>query len=78
MLRRGGRQDRSCGTPFLRRRSLLLWPFPVVRVKLRFQTITMIMCLSGSNRSSLHEAAVPYGVVGCCEVDEHSSGLLFS
>jgi len=24
------------------------------------------------------EAAVPYDVVGCCEVDEHSSGLLFS
>ena len=24
------------------------------------------------------EATVPYGVVGCCEVDEHSSGLLFS
>ena len=24
------------------------------------------------------EAAVPYGVIGCCEVDEHSPGLLFS
>ena len=24
------------------------------------------------------EAAVPCGVVGCCEVDKHSSGLLFS
>jgi len=24
------------------------------------------------------ETAVPYSVVGCCEVDEHSSGLLFS
>jgi len=24
------------------------------------------------------EATVPYGVVGCCEVDKHSSGLLFS
>jgi len=24
------------------------------------------------------EAAVPYGAVGCCEVDKHSSGLLFS
>ena len=22
-------------------------------------------------------ATVPYGVVGCCEVDKHSSGLLF-
>jgi len=24
------------------------------------------------------EAAVPHSVVGCCEVDKHSSGLLFS
>jgi len=24
------------------------------------------------------EAAVPYSAVGCCEVDKHSSGLLFS
>jgi len=24
------------------------------------------------------EAAVSYSVVGCCEVDKHSSGLLFS
>jgi len=24
------------------------------------------------------EAAVPYSVVGCCEVDKHSSGLIFS
>ena len=24
------------------------------------------------------EAKVPYSVLGCCEVDKHSSGLLFS
>ena len=24
------------------------------------------------------ETAVPYGVAGCCEVDKHSSGLIFS
>ena len=24
------------------------------------------------------EAAVPYSIVGCCEVDKHTSGLLFS
>jgi len=37
------------------------------------------MCLSGSNCSSFAgEAAVPYSVVGCCEVDKHSSDLLFS
>jgi len=26
----------------------------------------------------LGEAAVPYGVVGCCEIDKHSSGLLLN
>jgi len=40
----------------LRRRNLLLLLFPVVRVKLRLLTISMIMwtmCLSRSNCSSL-------------------------
>ena len=57
---RGARTD-PCGTPFLRRRNLLLWQFRVVRVKLRLSTISMIMwtmCLSGSNCSSLQ--------VRCC------------
>jgi len=52
---RGARTD-LCGTPFLRRRNLLLWPFPVARVKLRLPTISMIMwtmCLIGSNCISL-------------------------
>jgi len=51
-----GRQDRSRGTPFLRYRNLFLLLFPVVRVKLRLPTISMIMRtmrLSGRNRSSL-------------------------
>jgi len=34
--RRGARAD-PCETPFLRRRNLLLWPFPVVREKLRWK-----------------------------------------
>jgi len=37
--------------------------------------IMWTMCLS---QQLAGEAAVPYGVVGCCEVDKHSSGLLFS
>ena len=56
MLNRKGARTDPCGTPFLRRRNLLLWPFPVVRVKLRLLTISMIiwsMCMSCSNRSSL-------------------------
>jgi len=38
-----GRQDRSLWEAVLRRRNLLLRPFPVVRVKLRLLTISMIM-----------------------------------
>ena len=33
MLNSRGARTNPCGTPFLRRRNLLLWPFPVVRVK---------------------------------------------
>ena len=62
----------------MRRRNPLLWPFPVVRVKLRLLTISMIMWTMCLSQQLAGEAAVPYGVVGCCEVDKHSSGLLFS
>ena len=56
MLKRGGTKTDPCGTPFLRRRNLLLLPFLVERIKLRLPTISMIMwtmCLSGSNCKSL-------------------------
>jgi len=49
-------------------------------VKLRLPIISMIMwtmCLSGSNCSSL-QVRPRCHIVGCCEVDKHSSGLLFS
>jgi len=52
---RGARTD-PCEMPFLRRRNLLLGPFPVVRVKLQLPTISMIMrtmCSSCSSCSSL-------------------------
>jgi len=54
---KGRQRTDPCGTPFLRRRNLLRLPFPVVRVKLRLPTISMVMwamCLSGSHCSSLH------------------------
>jgi len=47
-----GCQKRSLLDAFLRRRNLLLLPFPVMRVKLHLPTISMIMrtmCLSGSS-----------------------------
>ena len=56
MLNSRGARTYPRGTPFLRRRDLLLWPFLVVSVKLRLPTISMIMwtmCLSGKNHSSL-------------------------
>jgi len=37
---RGARTD-LCGTPLLRHRNLLLSPFPMERVKLRLQTISI-------------------------------------
>ena len=82
MLKRRGAKTDPCGTPFLRCRNLLFLPFPVLgRVKLRLPTISMIMrtmCLSGSNCSSLQVRPWCHSVVGCCEVDKHSSGLLVS
>ena len=36
------------------------------------------MCLQAAIAQLAGEAVVPYGVISCCEVDEHSSGLLFS
>jgi len=68
MLNRRGAMTDPCGMPFLRRRNLLLCPFPVVRVKLRLLTISVIMwtiCLSGSNRSSLQ---VRHGAIQCCKL----------
>jgi len=56
VLKRWGARTDPCGTLFLRRRNLLLLLFPVVRVKLRLSTISMIMrtmCLSESNCSSM-------------------------
>jgi len=56
MLKRRGARTNPCGTPFLKRRNVLLLPFPVVRVKLRLLPspwIIWTMCLSCSNRRSL-------------------------
>jgi len=75
MLKRRGARIDPCGTPFLRGRNLLLWPFPVVMVKLRLLDHVSIRQQS---QQLADETAVPYSVVGCCEVDENSSGLLFS
>ena len=41
--------------------------------------IMQAMCLIRQRLQQLAgEAAVPYSVVGCCEVDKHTCGLLFS
>jgi len=73
MLKRRGARTDPCGTPFLRHRNLLHLPFPVVMVKLRLPTISMIIVDHVSIRQQTQqlggEAAVPYNVVGCCEVE---------
>jgi len=79
MLERRGAKTDPCGMPFLRHHNLLRLLPPVVRVKLRLPTSSMIMrtmCLSGSNRRSLKMRPRYRNVVGCCEMDKHSSGLL--
>ena len=56
MLKRRGAKTDPCEMPFLRRRNLLRLLLPVVRVKLRLPTSSMItrtMCLSGNDRSDL-------------------------
>jgi len=81
MLKRRGARTDPCGTPFLRVRSLLHMLLPVMRVKLRLTTISMIMrtmCLSDRNWSSLKVRPRCHRVVGCCDIDKHSSGLLLS
>jgi len=80
MLNKSGARTDPCGTPFLRRRNLLLGPLPMVRVKLRLRTSSMMndtMCLSGRRCRSAVEAAMPNSIVGCCKVDKHSACLLF-
>ena len=76
MLKRRGARTDPCGTTFLRRRNLLLFPFPVVRVKLRL--LMDHVPTRQQSRQLLGEAAMPYNVVGCCEIDKHSSGLLLN
>ena len=78
MLKRRGARTDPCGTPFLRRRNLILLPFPVVRVKLRLPTISTIMSIMQEFQQLAGEAGVPYSIVGSCEVDKQSSGLLFN
>ena len=63
MLRRGARTD-PCGTPFLRRRNLLLLLFPVVRVKLRLLAISMIILCEPCVHQAAISAACRWGL-GC-------------
>jgi len=70
---RGARTD-PCGKPFFRRRNLLLWPFPVVRVIAaianHLHDHVDHVSIRQQSQQLAGEAAVPYSVVGCCEVDE--------
>jgi len=80
MVKRRGIRTDPYGTTVLRCHNLLRLLLLVGRVKLQLPTSSMIMqtmCLSGSNHSNLQvQPRIPYSVVGCCEIDKHSSGLL--
>ena len=44
-------------------------------MKMQFVTSSMTiltMCLFGSRQKLAGEAAVPYGIIGCCEINTHS------
>jgi len=77
-----GRQDRPCGTPFLRRRKPASFAVSGDKGKAAIANHLHDHVDHVSIRQQLQplagEAAVPYSVVGCCVVDKHSSGLLFS
>ena len=80
LYRRGAKTD-PCGTPFLRRHNLLCAPLLVVRVKLWFVTSSMIIFdhvpVWQQMQKLAGEAALPYGIICCCEINKHSTGLLF-
>ena len=70
MLKTRGARTYPCGTPFLRRRNLLLLLFPVVRVKLRLPNKLHDHVDYVSIRQQLQllagEAAVRYSAEGSC------------
>jgi len=68
--------------PFLKLCNLLLLPFPVRKDEAAIANHVHDHADHVSIRQQVQqlasEAAVPYSVVGWCEIDKHSSGLLFS
>ena len=81
MLKRGARTD-PCGMPFLRCRNRLLFAISGGKGEADIANHLPDRVEHVSIRQQLQqladEAAVPYSVVGCCEIDKTSSDLLFS
>ena len=82
MLKRRGARTDPCGMPFLRRRNLLLFAISGGKGEADIANHLPDRVEHVSIRQKLQqladEAAVPYSVVGCCEIDKTSSDLLFS
>ena len=82
MLKRRGARTNLFGTSFLRRRNLLLFVISGGKGKAAIANHLHDHVDHVSIRQQLlqlaGETAVPYSVVGCCEVDKHSTGLLLS
>ena len=78
---RGARTD-PCGTPSLRRRNLLLFAISggkgEAAITNHLHDHVDHVSIRQQSQQLAGEDAVPHSVVGCCEVDEHSSGLLLS
>jgi len=82
MLRRGARTN-PCGTPFLSHRNLLLLLFPVggkgeAAIANHLHDHVNHVSMMQQLKQLAGEAAVPYSVVGCCEVDNTAPALFLA
>jgi len=81
MLKRRGARTDPCGTSF---EASLAAPFAVSCDKGEAAIANHLhdhvdrVSISQQSQQLAGEAAVPYSVVGCCEVGKHSSGLLLT
>ena len=81
MLKRSGVRTAPLGTPFLSRRSLLYSSTTVgkdntaIIDKLHHHLENE--SIGQESKELAGKSPMPYGVVCCCEVDEHSTGFLF-
>jgi len=82
MLNRRGARTDPCATPFLRVVTCSFCQLSGGKGKAAIANLLHDhvdhVSVRQQSQQLAGEAAVRYGVIGCCEVDKHSSCLLFS